>query len=462
MAEALAVHRPYVDIAHTSVREALNLLAAALAPAVVEQFVQLARADAPNRHLERLASLADAEAHLAPHLALEQGIVVLPREDLLAVDALDDAARLNVGLHHGEGALGYNLLDLESVALVLLIEEYPERSGRHRRTRAVVARTRMRGVQLAQHLGEHLREVVIVVYVGQEAGIDTAVVVPVHTVQVDVVELVLDLTPYVVEDIVALLVGAVVLKSLEADALGLAVGQRHAAQAAVADIEVLDIAVRNERPAADALDQNAGRVVLQVTHPQIHRAVLGADHIVELVARLRQQGQYPARRVGRKAHDAVTAVFEVELQRLHLRNGRLALLAGLLLGLLLILGLLLVAFLLLLRLVLLQKRQILLVHAELLIGLNVEEHDVDIILGAPRTVAAVARAVAVPDHRLAVQNPLGTAVRIAALRQVVHLARAVSLDQNNVLVVPAADADIVRQDPAAVGRPLEVLVSVRI
>lgn len=74
--------------------------------------------------------------------------------------------------------------------------------------------------------------------------------------------------------------------------------------------------------------------------------------------------------------------------------------------------------------------------------------------------AAIARAVGLPEHRLAVQDPFGIAVAVAALGEVRHLAAAVGLDEDDVRVLPAPDVDVGREEPAAVGRPLEVLVTV--
>ena len=77
----------------------------------------------------------------------------------------------------------------------------------------------MRCVQFAQHLAQHLLEVAVVVDVGQEALVSLAVAFPVYAMQVLVVELVLHLSPNVVEHVGALLVGLIVERSFEVDIL---------------------------------------------------------------------------------------------------------------------------------------------------------------------------------------------------------------------------------------------------
>ena len=59
----------------------------------------------------------------------------------------------------------------------------------------------------------------------------------------------------------------------------------------------------------------------------------------------------------------------------------------------------------------------------------------------------------------AVHDELRRGIGIAALGEVHHLG-AVGLDQSDVGVIPAADADVVGQEPAAVGTPLEAHVAV--
>ena len=60
----------------------------------------------------------------------------------------------------------------------------------------------MRSVQLAQHLGEKVLEIVIVVYVGHELGVILPVAGPVDAMDGRIIELLVDLFPYMLEKVV--------------------------------------------------------------------------------------------------------------------------------------------------------------------------------------------------------------------------------------------------------------------
>ena len=77
----------------------------------------------------------------------------------------------------------------------------------------------MRGVQLTEELAEELCEVLIIIDIGEEAAVGRAVVIPVHTMELLIVELILDLLPSMVKDIGTLLSWAVVKLSRVADRL---------------------------------------------------------------------------------------------------------------------------------------------------------------------------------------------------------------------------------------------------
>ena len=67
-----------------------------------------------------------------------------------------------------------------------------------------------------------------------------------------------------------------------------------------------------------------------------------------------------------------------------------------------------------------------------------------------------------PDHRFSIQYPFGVVVGVAAFGQVGHFAAAVRFHQNDVRIVPSSDGDVIYQEPLAVWRPLEMLVSIAI
>ena len=242
-AETLRIHRLNVNISDASARNAVNESAVAVYPSLVEQVVEFALRDSLHRNLHLLAlGVSDAEAYILANLSVEQWEVVHSGFNLLAVDALDDAAGCNARILHIERTTLDNLLNLQTVALILRVEEYSQVGGGKRAVRSVVAGSCMRSVQLAKHFAQHLLEVEIVVDVRQELLIGFAVTFPVNTMNLRVVELVFHLSPYVVEEILALLGWLIVEVSLEADVLGAESAQIHLLDAAsVADEEVLQI-----------------------------------------------------------------------------------------------------------------------------------------------------------------------------------------------------------------------------
>ncbi len=95
----------------------------------------------------------------------------------------------------------------------------------------------MRCVQLTQDLAEQNREVGAVADIWKELTVVGGVVVPVNSVEVGVVEFVLDLTCHVVEDIFALSRRAAVVGSLELDWIRAALGEVNLLHALAADHE---------------------------------------------------------------------------------------------------------------------------------------------------------------------------------------------------------------------------------
>ena len=144
---------------------------------------------------------------------------------------------------------------------------------------------------------------------------------------------------------------------------------------------------------------------------------------------------------------AVVAVLKVRLDLLRLGGGGGVFL--LLLAALLVFLQQLVQFLLFLA------------AAEIGIGLAVEEHNVDVLLGAPAAVAAVSVLVRFPGHRLAFHRPAETAVGVAAAGEV-HGFAAFHLDHGDIAVVPTSIGHPGAKDVAAVGAPGKGLVSVGI
>ena len=366
-------------------------------------------------------------------------VVVHAFADGHAVNLLDDAARGNA--FHGQGAALDDLLNAQAVAVVVRVEEHAYLGGLLRRAVRVVACPSVRGVQLAQHLAQHVAEVVFVVDVGQELAVHLAVGLPVHAVQLGVVELVLHLLPDVVEQVLPLLVGTVVERCLEAHVLALALAQIHFLDAAGTEVEVLEVLVGLHDAAAHALQHQLGLLLQEVVLPQVGLA-LKARLVVQRVASWREHVVAQVAGVGGQPHNAVAAVvehlgFEFKLRLLVLLAFPLVLLAFRLF----VFRLFALTFLLVL-LTFIEQRLFLLRHAETIVGIQVEEHQVDVALGSPAAVTAESGTVALEEHGLAAQCPFGSCVAVAAVGQVAWLQLALRVDQRNVAVVPAARANV--------------------
>ena len=173
----------------------------------------------------------------------------------------------------------------------------------------------------------------------------------------------------------------------------------------------------------------------KVAAPQVG-TTLKRSLIVDVLAILVEQSVAEERGVYREAHDAVAAVIKVELQILCLLCFRLLKILLLLLFLLFLLLLLLIGH------VLLSQGTLLLVHAEALVSLKVEEHQVSVRLSSPAAVAAVSGTVAAEQHGLASEHPLGVALIISAFGEVVYFAVARSIYQGDVRIVPTSHADV--------------------
>ncbi len=268
-----------------------------------------------------------------------------------------------------------------------------------------------------------------------------------------------------VEEVGALGVGAVVEAGLKLDVLRRVVAEVHLLDAAIAEVKVLEVLVGLHASAAQVFHHQFGLVVGQRVAPEVV-ATLEAGLIVERVAAIAQYDVAHIRRVHGEAHHAVAAVGEVELQRF---DGLfLAVFVGGLcflpfdeveLHLHLLVGLIVIGFLLRL-LCLVVEGALLLAHAEALVGVEVEEHDVGVVFGSPAAVAAVAGAVALEEHGFAAHHPSAVAVVVTAVGEVGDLLTTVGGHQRDVAVIPSALTDVVGQEPTAVGAPLEPEVAV--
>ena len=148
----------------------------------------------------------------------------------------------------------------------------------------------MRGVELAQHLAEHLLEVIVVVDVWQELLVGLAIAFPIHAMKLWIVELVLYLSPDMVEEVLALCRRLVVEVCLEVHCLGAIVGEVYLLDAvAVAEEEVLDVLVCLETTIAYIFENKLGRAILQVSAPEVVATLKGCL-IVNLITIFGEDG----------------------------------------------------------------------------------------------------------------------------------------------------------------------------
>ncbi len=223
-AETGAVHPFYVDITDPAARNPCRSLTVALHPPVVEQVIELTGAYRLH-HLLLTSSLGShhTESHFLARLSGKKRIIVGAGSYLMAVDTLDDYTRTHLVARRRKRTAGYYFSHLQSVALVILIEERSERSRRLCRTVGIITCACMRSVQFAEHLRQHLRKIVVVVDMVKEAAVGFMVSFPVHTMDFRIIELVVDLTPCVIEYILTFHSRTIVEVGLESDILGLAV-----------------------------------------------------------------------------------------------------------------------------------------------------------------------------------------------------------------------------------------------
>ena len=142
----------------------------------------------------------------------------------------------------------------------------------------------MRSIQLAQHLAQHIPEVVLIINIRQETAIVIAIAFPVNLVQILYIELILNLAPDVVEQVSTLLIRTIVEYGLEVNVLS----------RFLSEIQLLDTTTRNQEQvikllvglhsaAANTLYQQLGLILAQVVYPQVS-ATFERGLIIQCVA----------------------------------------------------------------------------------------------------------------------------------------------------------------------------------
>ena len=287
-AETLTVHGFDMDIADGAVRQRVDHAAIAVHPTAVEQLRLCRPADGTDDDIEvfLLRRVVEADMHALTRLTVEERRKVSPLHDLLSVDGLDNVTLLHTRVTHGERPAVDDLLDLQTVTLVVVVEEHAEGCRRQGRTIRIVTGTGMRAIELAEHLREHVAEVVVVVDIRQELRIGLLVSCPVDAMQLRIIELILDLLPDMVEDIRTLRIRTVVEVGLEADGLLRLTGEVDLPDAVVVDIEVLEVLVRLQT-VAHALHHDLRLAFHEVVFPQVV-ASLEACLVIERVTTRRE------------------------------------------------------------------------------------------------------------------------------------------------------------------------------
>ena len=248
--------------------------------------------------------------------------------------------------------------------------------------------------------------------------------------QCRVVELVLHLLPDMIEEILAFLIRTIVEVCLEINILQAFCRHVISADRTVAEVKVVHVGIPDKSATANALIDQLGLIFLKVMSPQVV-AAFKSRLVIQHLAFFVECKASEARRIYGQSDNTITAVIKVELQRFNLF--RLYCFAFLF-CLLSLLGIFLLGFLLgflFLQLVFCLQfvhLALFLRAVELLVGVEIEEHDVHIILRAPASVRAITLAIAREEHCLAVEHPSAATIAVAALREVVQLARPISLD----------------------------------
>ena len=117
----------------------------------------------------------------------------------------------------------------------------------------------------------------------KEAAVGFMVSFPVHTMDFRIIELIVDLTPCVIEYILTFHSRTIVEVGLESDILGLAVAEIHLGQTAAANHIHLVFILAGIHESAYTLGKLAHRTLLEITLPEVV-SILKSGAIIQLVA----------------------------------------------------------------------------------------------------------------------------------------------------------------------------------
>ena len=137
----------------------------------------------------------------------------------------------------------------------------------------------MRNVQLAENLGKHLGEVIIVVDMGKERLIVLLQAVQVHSMVVRAVEFTFLLLEHMVEHVRSLGCTVKIHFHIEVNRLQLLISQRHDLRTASEDVKVLPFIVDVHRPGRDSFFHKGDLPCPWLELPQVDAFLEGTQEI---------------------------------------------------------------------------------------------------------------------------------------------------------------------------------------
>ncbi len=445
VAVALVVHAGDVDVAEAPAGETFHFGGAALDPAFVEEGGLRGGGEGLHDLFPTLTGtgVVEGEEDGGVRLAVDEGIIVLARQDGLTVEFLDDDAGFHAGGAVVEEAVLQDFLDAQPVAFVLPVEEQPEFGGGLVGARRAIAGTGVGDVQFAEYLAEEFGEVMVVVDVGEEGAVCLPERREVHAVIVGAVEALRLLGEDVVEHVFALCRLVQLHFQSEREGRDLVAWERHPGGLATEDIEGLAVFGKLQgRSGNIQFFDHADCAAAGVLFPKVVVPLEGGEEVEGLPVP-GEGGGGDAGGHGREADDPLGEAVEVDGDGWLGSGAFLVFIAGSrLFG---FLCLFLFGF---------QEVQFLFGEQEAVHGLAVHEGDVNVFLAAPGGVGTHAEAVGDEEDGVAAHHPSRRHVEIGAVGDVVYPASLLGGDDADIAVGVAAVGDEGKGEPVAVGRPL--------
>ncbi|EJX10192.1 membrane protein [gut metagenome] len=200
---ASIIHGLDVYITESSLGKAVNKMLHSLYPAFVEQVVLFVLADGLCGFVPAFSALRviAREQRCLPGLSVQHFVVILSSFDILSVDLFNQHASLHLCGKVIERTEIQDLIHLESVALIVEIEEQTQFRCRFGSPWSTVTRSGVGNIQFTQDFTQHFSEVIVVVDMGEEGRIILLQRLQVNSMIVGVVELLFLLLEDMIEHI---------------------------------------------------------------------------------------------------------------------------------------------------------------------------------------------------------------------------------------------------------------------